>query len=725
MHKSRLIQVSVAVLALAIGTTSLQATPASPLLPTYTPSGAVSLTYQLPSTPGSNVNVSLSTAAVATAPASSTFFTVDSTTVPIWLSVSVLSGTVISPITAGAVAGTPATFTLGPSAVAATMGAGVYSATVQLDVVGYTPLSIPVTLMIKATASALTAVGSTALGSETWSVGSTQTPFTFSLVSNGQPISYTTTLSALTSTGNTLATGISISPTSGLAYTWGTAMTVTLSPSVYAEAVAGDVLTATITINCPSATPSSIAISFQLTVLPPVAAITSLYPTAVPVDTTATDVVNVVISGSGFVPTGSGQITEVFANQTQLTSGVTVVNSTTIVVAITVGSTGYFSTAGTPLQLAVINPNGASPSAPTTGTGVANLNVTNTPIINSVTSAATFIEAGANAQFAPYDMITIFGTNFCPDCGGSNPTLITGAPDSTYYRYPTYLSPEGSTPVHYLQVQFNKHGGALIAQGYLIFANNNQINVLVPAAVATQTPSLVGTGTLDITVSYGTTAPPAAPASTELSSAYTVGVAAVDPGVITANSDGVGQGAVLNADYSLNSQSDAALHTTGTVLVYMTGLGAPNSTANDTASTATLAYPGSCISALGAAAVAGPPAVAAITGYLNVINNESNPPSPAWTSVDGAVIQSALIIGTHFPPCDSGVTATINNVTAAVTYAGWVANSIAGLYQVNITVPAGAVPTTYPSTGGTPVSVPVSVTVGGKTSQTGVTLWVK
>lgn len=726
MHRRRLIPVSIAVLALAIGTDSLLATPASPLIPTYNPVGAVSLTYQLPSTPGSNTSVSLATAAVATAPASSTFFTVDSTTVPIWLSVSVLSGTVVSPITAGSVAGTPATFTLGPSAVAATMGVGVYNATVQLDVVGYTPLSIPVTLVIKAAASTLTAVGGSALATETWSIGSTQTPFSFSLASNNQPISYTTTVSTLSSTGTTVASGITLTPASGLAYTWGTTMTVTLSPLVYAEAVAGDVLTATITINCPSASATSITLNFQLTVTPPTAAITKLFPTAVPVDTTATDVVNVVISGSGFVPTGTGQITEVFANSTQLTTGVTVVNSTTIVVAITVGTTAYFSTAGTPLVLAVVNPNGGTPSAPTTGTGVANLNVVSTPIINSVTSAATFIESGASAQFAPYDMITIFGNNFCPDCGGSNPALLTGVPDGTFYRYPTNLTPDST---HYLQVQFNKHtGGALIAQGYLIFANNTQINVMVPAAVATVTPSLIGTGTLDIVVSYGTTAPPTAPLSTEQSSAYTVGVVANDPGVLTASSNGVGQGAVLNSDFSLNSQSNAALHTTGTVLVYMTGLGAPNSTASNATTTTTLAYPGSCISALGVAASAGPPAVAAILGYMNAINSESIPPSPLWTTVDGAVVQSALIVGSgtsHYPPCDSGVTATIAGVTANVTYAGWVANSIAGLYQVNLTVPAGAVPNTYASTGGTPISVPVLVTIAGKTSQTGVTLWVK
>jgi uncharacterized protein (TIGR03437 family) len=514
-------------------------------------------------------------------------------------------------------------------------------------------------------------------------------------------------------------------------------VSVRLSGAVYADAAVGDVLSATITINCPYASPTSLSFPFQLTVLPSVAVITSLYPAAVSVDTTASDVVNVAITGSGFVASGSGLVTEVFANGTQLSSGVTVVNATTILVAITVGTTGYFAAAGTPLTLAVINPDGGSPAAPTSGPGVMNLAVVATPIIDSVTSAATFIQAGASATFAPYDIITIFGSYFCPDCGqSSNPSLLIGDPDPTYFRYPTALSPDpgGGTP-HYLQVAFNKHaGGAAIGPGYLIFANNTQINVLVPAAVATASPSLLGTGTLDIFVSYGATAPPAAPLSTETSAAYTVGVAGNDPGVLAENSAGVGQGAVLNADFSLNSSTNAALHTTGTVLVYMTGLGAPNSTASNVTTATALVYPGSCISALGVTGTPGPPAVPSIIGYLTTVNTSTvtppyTAPSPPWTSLDGAVIQSAEIVapGTfHYPPCLSPVTATIAGVAATVTYAGWVADSIEGLYQVNVTVPTGAVPAGAPVTGlATPISVPVVVTVGGKSSQAGITLWVE
>ena len=365
MQRRKLFQASLATLAFLIPAATLHATSASPLTPTYTPTGPVLLTYQLPSTAGSATAVSLATAAVATGTATSTYFTVDPTSVPYWLSVDTWSGTVVSPVTSPSAAGTPVVVHLQASGVAATLGAGIYSATVQIDVIGYTPLNVAVKLTINNPAPTLSvSQGTDTLSALTWSVGAAQTPFTFTLLSNSVPISYTTTLSALTSTGTTVATGISVSPASGIVYTWGSTVSVTLSPLVYAKAIAGDVLTATVTVNYGSTT---IPLSFQVTVLPPVAAITSLYPAAVPVDTTAVDVVNVVITGTGFVPSGTGQVTEVFANTAQLTSGVTVVNSTTIVLAITVGTTDYFSAAGTPLTIAVINPNGGTPAAPTTG----------------------------------------------------------------------------------------------------------------------------------------------------------------------------------------------------------------------------------------------------------------------------------------------------------------------------------------------------------------------
>ena len=109
---------------------------------------------------------------------------------------------------------------------------------------------------------------------------------------------------------------------------------------------------------------------------------------------------------------------------------------------------------------------------------------------------------------------------------------------------------------------------------------------------------------------------------------------------------------------------------------------------------------------------------------MNTAASGYTPPTSAWTSLDGAIIQSAKIVGmgtSHYAPCMGGVTATINAVTATVTYAGWVADSIAGLYQVNLSVPSGALPNGASG----PTAVPVVVTIGGKGSQAGVTMYVK
>ncbi len=303
-------------------------------------------------------------------------------------------------------------------------------------------------------------------------------------------------------------------------------------------------------------------------------------------------------------------------------------------------------------------------------------------------------------------------SNFCLDCGGSNPTLLTGTPDATF-RYPLSLSPDSNT--HYVTVQFNKHGSTLIAQGYVLFANNTQINVLVPASVGTLS-GIVGANTVDVVVSYSEVAPPGAPGGSVSSTAYPVNIALVDPGILTVTSDGAGQGAILNSDYSLNSSTDAATHATGVVMVYLTGLGAPTSAASNATTTTALAYPGSCISALGA-----PLATPVVTGYLQVMNTTN---TTTWTALDGVVLQSADIVaaGTfHFAPCMGSVTATINSVAATVQYAGWVAGSITGLYQVNLLVPSGGLPSG--ASGAT--SVPITITIGGKTTQPGVTMYVK
>jgi uncharacterized protein (TIGR03437 family) len=130
------------------------------------------------------------------------------------------------------------------------------------------------------------------------------------------------------------------------------------------------------------------------------------------------------------------------------------------------------------------------------------------------------------------------------------------------------------------------------------------------------------------------------------------------------------------------------------VMIYVSGLGAPDSLETDTNLTTAAAFPASCIT----------PA-----SYVSKLG--LNP-----ATIDGAVLLAADIATGHLPPCFDKIKigVTIGGQTATITYAGWVADSVAGLYQVNATVPSKL-------TAGN--SQAVIVTVGtSATSQTGVTM---
>lgn len=81
----------------------------------------------------------------------------------------------------------------------------------------------------------------------------------------------------------------------------------------------------------------------------------------------------------------------------------------------------------------------------------------------------------------------------------------------------------------------------------------------------------------------------------------------------------------------------------------------------------------------------------------------TNPPS-----TDGSVTSSNPL-----PYLTLATTATIGGLPAEVTYWGGAPGAIAGLVQVNATVPSGVTPGS---------SVPLLVTVGNWTSQQGVTI---
>jgi uncharacterized protein (TIGR03437 family) len=303
------------------------------------------------------------------------------------------------------------------------------------------------------------------------------------------------------------------------------------------------------------------------------------------------------------------------------------------------------------------------------------LTLTTNPIINSITDAAALVEAaaGATTSLAPYELVSIFGNNF--DSGAA----VSATPDTTYYRYPSTLTVPASNG-HALTVSFYNSTTlpkVLIANANLVYVSNTQINALVPSGVDAK-----GITQLEVVVTYNGNA----------STAFVATPVAANPGIFTTSADGQGQGAILLPNFSVNSTANLAVKGT-TVMIYVSGLGAPTSTAADTAAKSAPKAPASCISA------------------ANYVTADALA-NPATT--DGAVILASKIATNLLPPCfATSPTVDIGGQAATVSYAGWVADSVAGLYQINATVPTKA------ASGN---AIPVTVTVGGVSSQTGVTM---
>ena len=177
----------------------------------------------------------------------------------------------------------------------------------------------------------------------------------------------------------------------------------------------------------------------------------------------------------------------------------------------------------------------------------------------------------------------------------------------------------------------------------LIYASATQINAIAPVGLAGKTST-------QVQVSY----------QGAVSNTMTIPVAAAAPGIFAADGSGVGGGAILNQDFSVNVRLNPAAR--GSVIaIYLTGSGATN---------------------------------------------------PA--SVDGAVTGTTP----PFPSVAQAVTVTIGGITvpaAQVVYSGAAPGSVAGLIQIDAVVPQSVAP-------GPAAAVPVVVTIGGVASQLGITL---
>jgi uncharacterized protein (TIGR03437 family) len=743
------ISLAASALLLCAGFAQAQTPPASPL--TATPS-SVGIGFTLPTTQGAAQNTALSIT-TGSAP-----FVIDPTTVPFWLATQNSGG---ASLTSGTVtAGSPLSVYFQATSAAGSMPEGAYVAYVGFAVNGYSELVVSVTLTVTGSASTLTVLNNGtavtnggAAVNVPWTYGSAAPTLNLTVLSSSAPITFS---AKSTVTASPTEDWIELPNPSGVAYNYGGSLQVNFALDALTNSSVGSTLTGAVTLTYGSG--STFVVNVTVTIGEPAATITSIFPreiapqavtattgtalinsTALTVASATGIAVGQLVTGTGiaagttvsalngtavtlslqttaalsggavnFVPlvtvvvtgTGFGDVLQNFTTATtvSLTYGtaggttttlgsgalsagaVNFVNPTTMILTIPAQDSTpveVLTTSGKDVVLNITNGSTFNPA----GAASIPLYVTSNPIINSIVDAAALLEpaAGATQNVAPYEMVSIFGDNFCPTC--TTPVVAPVSAD----RYPASLNApaSGGNP---LSVTFYKSDGTtVVGVAYLLFASNTQINALVPSAVAAaDNPMLV-------VVDYNSV----------LSNAnltYSVNAAAANPGIFTTSSNGQGQGAILNSNGTVNNSTNQA-PAGSTVMIYLSGLGAPTSTAADTAATAAAKYPASCIS---------------IASYVTKAAL-SNP-----ATADGALLAPADIETNLFPPCMAAPAVTIGGKTAAVTYAGWVSDSVAGLYQINATVPSGLTAGNYP------VVVTVTTTVGtakvSASSQAGVTV---
>jgi len=678
----------VAVTLQILGPSPLTANPKAPVL-----------SYTKGSGTAASVDVALSAGG-----SQSTAFSVDSASLPGWLTVDALSG------------GTPKTLHFSTTSVVEAIASGTYAASVRVKVSGFADLLLPFGLALSDPPPKLTVAEGTSRDLS-WAVGQPAPIAYITVASTGSAIPYTIT------TGGGAGPTVSASLLKGFAYSSGTPIPVIFDPAALAAAPPGTVTgTVTFTWGNPAAT---LVVTFNVTVQPPPATVVSIAPSSLPTSA-AGQKFTVALSGTGFVAS-SDPSQQTFVG---IVSGgsivadanlaASVINPSNMIVIVTVPKADQYlpfpvTGTGGAVILGVCNPMGATCSAPT---GTIHLTIGVNPVIQSVTSASAFLQVTPPAlpAVAPYDILSIFGTSFCSSGGTGCDTSQTlyGILDPASERYPSSLSPDpaGRTQ-RFLTVTFQTHAPApvVIDKAPLLFATNSQINLLAPSGVAAYLGKSV-----DIVVSFGY-----GPAATMLSSApFTVNVVAADPGIFTVGGEGQGDGAILAMDWSVvTTGNEAAMRSTAadsdTVQMYVTGLGAPDGTADNATAGAAGLWPADCIS---------------IASYLSTLNLTT---SASSATVDGARIASSLLSINRLPPCMRSTaavpTVTIGGQPATVTYAGWVPDSLAGLYQVNVRLPGSSAGTFTDATGAAlappltvPVKLPVVITARNISSQPGVTI---
>jgi uncharacterized protein (TIGR03437 family) len=252
-----------------------------------------------------------------------------------------------------------------------------------------------------------------------------------------------------------------------------------------------------------------------------------------------------------------------------------------------------------------------------------------------------------------------------------------------------------------LQVHFTDSSGndlAADSDAYLLLWTANQINLLVPSTL----PLSAGGQELKATVKVGA-------ASSPSGNATTFNVAQASPALLTI---GGGQGVVVNAvDNSINSSTNPARFG-GTIVLYLSGMGVP----------------------LGGTVLAGNggPLVPGFAGCAtpDSFRAAEMAAHAGWVTFDGAVVDSSVLGPFAMAPCFDPSTVSVKigtlTLTTAVAYAGFTADSIAGLYQVNVGIPLSnnaSLAALTPPAAVAPTPYPIQVSINGAWSQTGVNFY--
>src|SRR5271157_3112859 len=228
-------------------------------------------------------------------------------------------------------------------------------------------------------------------------------------------------------------------------------------------------------------------------------------------------------------------------------------------------NSGYLANPGV-WTLAVTNP--APPNNPSQlpVTTLFTVSDPTVPLITSVVNAASYLStsvwtgtnpnpvANGTTTVSPREIISIFGQNLGPS------QLTTASPTGSPQAFPNILNG--------IQVAFFIGNNTLV-YAPIIMVSNNQINAVVPVAVA----SVINTNNPAVSVQVlNTNTTPAA-----ATQPFNVMVIQEDPGAFTFGGLGQGQAAVLDYDntsgtYSINSAKNAAARGS-TILIYATGMG--------------------------------------------------------------------------------------------------------------------------------------------------------